>query len=260
MTPPLPGHVCIAPHTDELYTQLAAMLMQAAFAAVKARGAFHLALSGGATPEPFYVHLMIDVRCREFPWESTHLWQVDERIVPMQDPRRNWKMIHETLVSQTPMRSRPTHPMPVHDHSAAPGNTPARSYEIEMRAQIPSETLAGHELPRFDFVLLGMGSDAHTASLFPNSPATREQKLLVALNDGANVTPPPRLTLTYPALNAAREVVVLVTGSAKHRTLQHVAEHNASAGPDPTNLPITGIEPFDGELTWFLDAPAATGK
>ena len=107
-----------------------------------------------------------------------------------------------------------------------------------------------------DFVLLGMGGDCHTASLFPNSDAIGVSDRWIVVNDGPNVTPPPRVTMTYPLLNAARRLAVLCVGSKKTKALRRVAEQ-MKAGPDPINVPITGIQPTDGELTWYLDAEAA---
>jgi 6-phosphogluconolactonase/glucosamine-6-phosphate isomerase/deaminase len=106
-------------------------------------------------------------------------------------------------------------------------------------------------------VLLGMGDDAHTASLFPGSPAIDERERLIVANDGPNVTPPPRITMTYPLINAARHVAVLVAGARKNATLRRVSDHLHEHGPDPLKLPITGVQPVDGTLTWYLDAAAA---
>jgi len=241
----LNGIVHIAPFADDLYDDLATALFTAAVEAVGRRGWFHLALSGGSTPEPFYIRLVTDPRYRDLPWRQTHLWIVDERRVPEDDPRCNYRMIRETLIDHVPLRSRQCHPMPVLANDAA------ERYEAELRRHVGAET----DVPRLDFVLLGMGDDAHTASLFPHSPALQERERLIAINKGPHVTPPDRVTMTYPLLNAARQLVALVTGAKKTATIQRVAAQLREHGPDPVALPITGIEPV--RMAWFLDAQAA---
>ena len=247
-TPQLSGSVHVASDTDQLYDDLARAMMAAAVEAAADRGVFHVALSGGSTPEPFYMRLVTDPRFRALPWEQTHLWIVDERCVPAEDDRCNYKMIRQTLADHVPMRRRQLHPMPVMQADAA------AAYEHELR-----KVFADHEgNPRLDFVLLGMGDDGHTASLFPHSPALREHNTLIAANDGPHVTPPPRLTMTYALLNAARDLAVLVTGEKKAAMIRQIEEQLKTC-PNPTELPITGIDPIDGDLTWYLDQAAAGG-
>jgi 6-phosphogluconolactonase len=234
----LTGPVHVAPR-DDLIDDVAGVIVAAAMRAVEARGTFHLALSGGTTPEPVYVRLMIDPRWRVMPWDRTHLWLVDERLVPHEDERSNFRMIHETLAAHVPMRWRQVHPMPIADDDGA-----AR-YEQELARHVGDG--------RLDFVLLGMGVDGHTASLFPHAAAVRESQRHVVIDKGPGVTPPPRITMTLPLLNCAREVAVLVTGGAKAAALRRIE----AAGVDPVALPITGVQPSDGELTWYLDREAA---
>ncbi len=249
-TPVLTGDVHVAP-TDRLYDDLAGALMAAAIAAIKDRGVFHLALSGGSTPEPFYIRLMIDPRYRAIPWSVTHLWLVDERRVPLDDEQSNWRAMRETIVDQAPMRKRFLHPMPVLSPEAA------NEYEREMREVFDLTVTSA--IPRLDFVLLGVGNDGHTASLFPGSPALVERQHLIAANDGPTVTPPPRLTMTLPLLNKARKIAVLVTGDKKAEMIRRVEAQCRTGKPDPQRLPITGVIPEAGEevLTWYLDDAAA---
>ena len=245
----LTGTVHVAPSADQLYDDLAGLLMARSMGAAENRSVFHLALSGGSTPEPFYMRLVTDPRFRAIPWEKTHLWIVDERRVPDDDKRCNYRMICESLIDHVPLRARRCHPMPV---LAA---DPAAAYEADLRRLVSPIA----PVPRLDFVLLGMGDDAHTASLFPNSPAVQERQQLVAVNEGPAVTPPDRLTMTFPLINAARWIAVLVTGVGKNPTLRRVEKQLQDGGPDPKAFPITGIEPVspDGKLTWYLDAEAA---
>jgi len=249
----LPGDVVVA-DTDDLYDDLAAILLSVAMKSVTARGVFHLALSGGATPEPFFVRMVIDARYRFLPWPKTHVWLVDERCVAPEDDRANIKLVRETLTNHVPMRSRQVHAIPVLERD------PATKYESALREFVVNREV-GETVPRLDFVLLGMGEDGHTASLFPHSPAVKETRRWVSANDGPTVAPPPRVTMTLPLINAARNVGILVTGPRKAATLRRVHEQLKTSGPTPEQLPITGVQltGSDSDLTWFVDTQAAGG-
>lgn len=242
--PNLPGSVVLRATVEELIDSMAADLLFHARNCVRAFGDFHLALSGGATPEPFYRRLMYDPNYRELPWKRTHLWIVDERRVDPDDDRSNFKMIRETLVVHSDIPREQVHPIP-----ALADDADSR-YEAELK-----ESLAwrekGHD--RLDYALLGMGADAHTASLFPHSPALESQGRLIAVNAGPTVTPPDRITMTFDLLNASRFIAVMVTGEKKRDTIARIA---ALKRADPAELPITGIQPIGGELRWYLDAAA----
>jgi 6-phosphogluconolactonase len=250
----LPGHVHVAPDTEQLFDDLGSALLGNAQRAVQERGVFHMALSGGGTPEPFYIRMVTDPKFRAFPWEQTHLWIVDERCVPEDHEKSNIKMIREAMADHVPIKRSSVHPMPVL------ADDPAKAYEDEFAAAFPGVALP--DFPHIDFILLGMGGDAHTASLFPESPALQVTDQWIATNDGDRVVPPPRVTMTYPLINHGREVIVLLVGSGKHETLKKIEAQFATGGPDIRELPITGIDPsqHDGELTWYLDQAAATGK
>lgn len=249
--PTLPGQTLVASDTEELFLELGSALRQSAIQAVEARGVFHLALSGGSTPEPFYERLVTDPLYRALPWKKTHVWIVDERRVPESDPKNNFRMIRESLVGHVPVPEDQVHPVPTESAD------PAAEYEAQMAEVFGFAPGAG--VPRLDFVLLGMGADAHTASLFPASPALAEQTRWIVANDGPRVVPPPRITMTYPLLNHARRVAVLAVGAGKAQTLGRIAAQVASGGPDVQELPITGVDPRPqaGELRWYLDVPAA---
>ncbi|MEX0655118.1 MAG: 6-phosphogluconolactonase [Phycisphaeraceae bacterium] len=245
--PQLTGPVHVTDDVEQLYDDLGAALLGAAQRAVDERGVFHLALSGGSTPEKFYMQLVMEPVYRALPWDKTHIWIVDERRVPFDDDKSNWKMIQESLIDHVPMRPRQKHPMPVMK------DDPATLYEHELCDVFNCRP----ENPRLDFVLLGMGDDCHTASLFPHSHALRVNDSLVAVNEGKHVTPPPRVTMTYALLNAARELAVMVTGEKKAPAIKRIAEACAAGGGDVREMPIVGIAPIDGEMTWYLDKPAA---
>ncbi|MEM9020274.1 MAG: 6-phosphogluconolactonase [Planctomycetota bacterium] len=250
----LPGHVHVCPDTEELFDDLGSALLGSAGKAVDKRGVFHMALSGGGTPEPFYIRLVTDPKFRDFPWRQTHVWIVDERRVPEDHEKSNIKMMREAMLDHSGIRRSNVHPIP----TMAPD--PAAEYEQEMSQAFHG--MKWPDIPRMDFILLGMGGDAHTASLFPESPALDITQRWVVNNDGERVVPPPRVTMTYPLINHGREVVVLLVGKGKHETLKKIERQLEAGGPDIRELPITGIdpEPYDGELAWYLDRAAATGK
>jgi len=241
----LPGIVVVQNDLDDLFDDLGGILLNTANDAVGKRNSCHIALSGGSTPEPFYLRLVTDIRFRAIPWHLMHIWIVDERRVPEDDDKNNFKMIRETLIDHVPIPKRNVHPMPVM------ADDPATSYEADLRELLPDG--------RLDFVLLGMGDDGHTASLFPGTDAQQVEDKWIVVNSGPKVTPPDRVTMTYPLLNAAGRIVVLAVGTKKAAMLQQVSDAFATGNPDPRKLPITGINPemHNGELLWFLDAVAA---
>lgn len=242
----LSGRVVVAPDPDSLFQQLGQKLMATAQGAVGRRGVFHLALSGGLTPRPFYESLATDSRYSGLPWPQTHLWMVDERLVPEDDNRSNMRMIRRSLVDHVSLVADHVHPVPVL------ADDPAAQYEKQL-----CDVWGQADTPRLDFILLGMGDDAHTASLFPASPALAVNDRWVVRTDGPHVTPPPRVTMTYRLVNVAREIAVLVTGAGKAVTLGRVDQQLRRGGADPHRLPITGVQPTDGHLTWYLDRAAA---
>jgi 6-phosphogluconolactonase len=247
MPPPaLPGEVIVERDIDLLIDRLAAEMVAAGIAAVRRFGDFHLALSGGSTPQPLYERLMYDPNCRALPWRRTHLWIVDERCVPLEEPQSNFRMIRETIVDHADIPPEQVHPI------AATAERAAEEYEGLLK-----EKLGWRERgeDRLDFILLGMGVDGHTASLFPRSEALHEEVRWVVRVTHAAAQPPERITMTFPMINAARSIAVLATGPAKAATIQRLA-----AGRDSIDdLPVKGVRPEGGrgELTWYLDAAAA---
>lgn len=263
-TPRLPGAVIVRATADALYDAAAAEMMLHAQNCVRQFGAFHLALSGGSTPLPLYERLMIDPALRSFPWESTHLWIVDERRVPFDDPRSNFRAINEILGDHSGVPASHVHPM------LAMSDNADTAYELELRTHLGRRE-PGHE--RLDYILLGLGADGHTASLFPHSPALAigadeapagadpsavRMPRLVRINSGPTVTPPDRVTMTFDLINTARFIAVLATGAGKRAIVERIAA--VGAGPprrsDVHALPIVGIRPLAGVLRWYLDHDA----
>ncbi len=243
----LGGSVVIRENAGLLFELLEHRLSTLAEQSSAERGSFHVALSGGGTPKPFYESW---AKSPYFPWDATHVWLVDERRVPYDDERSNWRMICEALCDRAPIPKDQLHPMPVE------GEGLGARYSKEIASAFAGEP---GEAPRFDFVLLGMGADGHTASLFPESPALEVADAWAADNDGERVVPPPRITLTYPVLNAARELVILAMGESKTATLEKIARAHLAGDADQRELPICGVDPTaqGGRLSWFLDFGAA---
>jgi 6-phosphogluconolactonase len=228
---------------EDLIDAMAADLLFQAKACVRTFGDFHLALSGGTTPEPLYRRLMYDPNYRDLPWKRTHLWVVDERRVPLDDDLSNFKMIRDTLVEHSDIPREQVHPI----HATEPDAD--RRYEAELR-EVLGWREKGHD--RLDYVVLGMGGDGHTASLFPKSPALHAPGRLVVANAGPNVTPPDRITMTYELLNASRFIAVMVTGEKKRPAVARVVSGRETA----ETFPVMGIRPLGGELRWYLDRAA----
>lgn len=214
---------------------------------VAAQGRARVALSGGATPRAAF-ELLADPSQpwrNRMPWQALDLYWVDERCVPPDHADSNYRMTREALLDHVPLRPEQIHRI---EGELEPQAAAAR-YESELRN---SFRLEGAEIPRFDLVALGLGSDGHTASLFPHTEALNEMSSLVA----ANYVPRLdawRITLTWPVINHARSVFFLVSGEDKASIVQQVL-----LGPrDPDRLPSQLISPSSGILTFILDKAAA---
>jgi 6-phosphogluconolactonase len=215
--------------------------------AVQARGVFTLALSGGSTPRALYSVLADDPAFRtRLPWNNIHYFWGDERFVPPDHPDSNFGMASEVLLSRVPVPPQNIHR--VHTELGDPEKT-AEDYEAELRNFF--STPAG-QFPRFDLILLGLGPDGHTASLFPDSPALNEQAKLVVAN-WVEKFQSYRITMTLPVLNNAATVMFLVAGAEKAEVVRAVLG-GASDKPFPAQL----IRPSNGELVWLIDQAAAS--
>jgi len=223
----------------------ASLLAESCAEAVRARGRFHLALSGGSTPRALYARLASGSVRPPVPWSQIEWWWGDERHVPPDDSQSNYRMAAEALLNHVPIDPRRVHRMKGEDPDAAHA---ARAYERDL---VTVFGLAAGERPRIDVVLLGLGPDGHTASLFPGTAAVAERDRLVVANDVPAMRT-TRLTMTLLVLNAARLVVFLVSGAEKAPILGRVL-----AGRD--DLPARRVQPSDGELIWLVDDAAARG-
>jgi 6-phosphogluconolactonase len=243
----LPGEQIVCPTAEVAARTLASRLTAHLRQRLNQVSAVHLALSGGSSATLLGSALAAEGELTTLAWSRIHVWMVDERCVPIDDPRLNYNLVRDTLLARVPLPLVNLHPMPV---LAVDG---AARYETDLLA-----TWDGRAEPderRLDAVVLGMGPDGHTASLFPGSPALDETQRLVVLNDGEHVVPPrPRMTMTYPLLNRARLIALLVTGASKRPAL----ERALSNPHDLHALPVTGIVPAPGSnQLWCLDQDAA---
>ena len=227
---------------DELSQRTAEAVAATISAAVQARGRCSLALSGGNTPRALYAVLGTTFR-GQIPWQHVHVFWGDERVVPLGDPRRNDQMAREMLLSKVACPEGNIHPM-----AAGPSlpDDAAREYEETMRQYFSDGR------PRFDLVLLGLGAEGHTASLFPHSPALDEPRRWVRAVV-APADPPSRLTLTLPVLSQAANVYFLVSGAGKSGALRAALDDTT----DPNTCPAAAVRLADGAVTWWLDAAAA---
>lgn len=198
-----------------------------------------VALSGGSTPKKLFELLASPAVRPDVPWERMNFFFGDERCVPPDHKDSNYRMAQEALLSKVPVPSAQVHRMAGEREPAQA----ASAYEADLK-----RAFSGLPLPRFDLVLLGVGEDGHTASLFPETPALQETAHWVVANhvDKLNAD---RLTLTFPVINAARRVVILAAGASK----ADIVEAVFSGGG---RYPIERVNPTDGELIWLLDAQA----
>ncbi len=228
--------------------------------AVGERGVFFCSLAGGTTPLSSYRILAAPQLSSKVNWGKTHVFWGDERCVPEGDKDRNDEAALEALLRKVPLPSRNIHRVPATEPDAAEryesdllGTFAESLFSLSSSLPLEESSLSSSEVPRFDLILLGLGPDGHTASLFPGHPAVEEKTRLVVRVDGAPKPPPARITFTLPLINAARSVVFLVTGKEKNRALRRVLNG------DPA-LPAAHVAPRDGTLAFLADAAALTGE
>jgi 6-phosphogluconolactonase len=229
---------------QELFHGAAEEFSRAGSEAIAESGRFTVALSGGSTPRGQHQELVTSFRS-SLPWDRVFFFWGDERHVPPTDPDSNYRMAHETLLAKLPVPA---------DHIF---RIPAELPDANRAAEAYQETLRGFFRPpsdfspTFDFVLLGMGPDGHTASLFPDTGALAENKRWVVAN-WIEKLHAFRITFTFPLLNQAARVMFLVSGDEK---ADMVKKALAEPGAD---LPCQRVRPREGKLEWFLDKGAAT--
>jgi len=242
---PSAPQVRVFPTSQELFRAAAEEFCVIGSHAIQEHGRFTVALSGGSTPRGLHQELVSNF-ASALPWKDVFFFWGDERHVPPDFPESNFRMANETLLSKLPI--------PPDNIVRMPGELPdanqgAALYEERLREFFRP---APGAFPRFDFILLGMGPDGHTASLFPGTRTLEETEHFVAGN-WVEEHSTYRITFTYPVLNAAANVMFLISGGG------HKADMVKKALQDPTaNLPCQAVQPVNGNLMWYLDQQAAS--
>ena len=231
-------NVQILSSAEDLARAAAELFVAKSNEAVAQRSVFTVALSGGSTPKPLYELL---AKREQVPWSNMHFFWADERHVPPDDPDSNYRMAYELLLSRVPVSEHKVHRIKSeHPHAAEA----AKEYEEEILQYVPGRP------PRFDLILLGLGTDGHTASIFPGAEVVHEREKLVAASYVEKLRS-YRITMTLPLINNAAAVVFLVSGAEKAEIVQSVLQ-------GPKRYPAQEVRPTTGELVWLLDREAAS--
>ncbi|MBD0337445.1 MAG: 6-phosphogluconolactonase [Cyanobacteria bacterium Co-bin13] len=233
-----PPHVEILPDKAALIERSLAVVLSVINDAIAERDRCTLALAGGSTPKPLYEALVQ----QDLPWQKLYIFWGDERYVPIDHPDSNAGMAKTAWLDQVPIPPEQIFPMPT---DSADPEAAAQQYEQTLKTVFPD---AAETVPQLDLILLGMGDDGHTASLFPHTDAlnVRDRLITVGNKDGQ-----PRITFTLPLINRARSVLFLTAGANKQQALSQVFAADADAAMYPSRL----IRP-EGELWWLLDEAA----
>jgi len=249
---PTAQQVEVFPRPEALTLAAAERFAVLANNAVEDHGVFAVALSGGSIPKALYELMATDDSIRgEIPWPKVHFFFGDERNVPPDHADSNFRMVNDAMFRR--LRANELH---VHRVLGELGSATeaAEQYELDLREFFEPRGLVAEGFPRFDLILLGMGPDGHTASLFPKSSALLETTRWVVAN-WVEKFRTERVTMTFPVLNSAAEVIFFVAGVEKAAVLAEVLDGT----PGETRYPIQGIRPRNGIKHWMLDASAAAG-
>jgi 6-phosphogluconolactonase len=242
----LQPEIHILPDAAALAAFAADQFIQMATDSTAIRGRFIVALSGGSTPRLLYTLLTQPARIALIDWSRVMVFWGDERCVPPDDPLSNYRMAQQALLDRVHLPAENVHRI----FGELEPDRAARKVELELRQVFP-----GTPQPRFDLVLLGLGDDGHTASLFPGSPALTETERWVTPVE--HVVPPPplvtRISLTIPVFNSAASVLFLVSGSGKAGIVSKVLQNQ----PRSAQLPAQRVRPDKGRLVWAVDSLAA---
>lgn len=239
-----PGEVRVYADPEAVAQAAAELFVEGCEQSIRERGRFRVALSGGSTPKKTYELLASQELARRVDWHQVDLFWGDERYVPRDDAASNYRMTAEALLRHVPIPPANIHPVPT---EITPPEAAAAAYEETIRNTFGDSD----SIPRFDLVYLGLGTNGHTASLFPHRPVLKEESRLVVA-DFVDEVNSWRLSMTAPLLNRGRTVAFLVAGEDKAQVLKDVM-----LGPrDPERLPAQLISP-EGKLLWLTDKQAA---
>lgn len=225
------------PDKDALSRAASEFLAEQAQQAVADKGSFYLALAGGSTPRELYKQLAQPHLSTQFPWRHTHVFWGDERCVPIDDSRSNAGMAYRILLNHVPIP--PDHVLPMIGRGSPEQN--AAAYQSILQNSFSTTP------PHFDLILLGLGEDGHTASLFPGTTALNKSQQWTAVSQGPDGL--TRITLTLPVINNSRVVAFLVSGTKKTDVVSRVLKGDKS-------LPASHVRPINGTVHWFLDRAA----
>jgi 6-phosphogluconolactonase len=237
--------ITVFDRSEELFKKAAEKIITIGREAIRSDGLFTLTLSGGNTPKGVYTALASAEFKNELEWGKVHFFWGDERPVVQTHPESNYRMAKESLLNHVSIPQSNIHRIAGEEDSMLA----AQQYEDEMREFFK---LSDGEVPALDLILLGMGDDGHTASLFPDSEAIKINDRLVVENYVKKLNT-HRITFTFPLINNAKNVLFLVTGSSKSKAVRQVLRHSDS---EPV-LPSLLVQPKSGSLLWFLDKEAA---
>jgi 6-phosphogluconolactonase len=245
--------VVVFPDLDAAAAEAAERVAAICERAVAARGVCAAALSGGDTPKPLFTRLAAEPYRGRIPWEGLEVFWADERCVPPGDPRSNYKLTYDLLLSKVPVPAAQIYRMPgdTDDHIKA-----AEAYAATLRAHVPA-TADGW--PRFDLVLLGIGANAHTASLFPHTRAVRERERAVVAEfvEEAGMW---RMTLTVPVLSRAADTLFLASGASKAEAVRAALEGPPNGDDVPASLIRLSQEPQPAEYQRYISFDRADGQ
>jgi 6-phosphogluconolactonase len=248
---PSTRQVYILPKLTELIEAATVRTVEILKTAINDRGIATIALSGGSTPKPLYQA----IAQADLDWDKLHIFWGDERYVPSDHPDSNENMARQAWLNQVPLPPSNIHAVPTHLSNPADS---ALQYEATLKAVFGTAafgtaafgTKAG-DFPAFDLILLGIGDDGHTASLFPHTPALDVRDRLVTIGEKSGQ---PRITFTYPLINNAHNVLFLLAGASKQPALQQIFSPEA----DSKQYPAHAIRP-QGNLLWMMDQSAGEG-
>ncbi len=212
--------------------------------AITQHGLCNVALSGGRTPIFFYHQLLQHANLSRVDWSRVHLFMVDERYVPLDHAESNYRMTCEQLIAHITIPASNLHPV----NTSLPLQDAVVDYTKTLETCLPP---AASGTPQFDLVMLGMGADGHTASLFPGTSAANEYKVHV-VSVISQAAPMTRISITFSVINAARHVMLLVCGKDKASVINHIFGHDAVE-----KYPVQRVNPEAGSVHWYLDSAAA---
>lgn len=243
-TVPAKKEIIVEPGPPDLDRKGAEIFCRTAKTCTEKKGRFAVAISGGSTPRGMHRQLSKAPFISKVPWQDTHIFWVDERMVPTGHPHSNFGTAKNDFLNHVPIPLSHLHPMPTDGNP----DEAAAAYEEELRTFFKP---AGRGWPIFDLIFLGLGTDGHTASLFPGQSWRQDSSPWVAGVMGKN---PDiyRLSLTYPVLNNAEHVLFLVSGKGKAAIVKRIFENEAAG------LPAQEIQPLRRNVTWLLDRNAAS--